>query len=68
MRGIKISLNAWKNPRLAGRSLPVKLYQALFRPSEVSLQFARWLRSELMKPNCYTQALANLRPLMKTYL
>ena len=28
--------------RAAGRHLPVKLYQALYRPTEVSLQFIRW--------------------------
>ena len=33
--------------RAAGRHLPVKLYQALYRPTEVSLQFIRWLRDLL---------------------
>jgi hypothetical protein len=28
--------------RAAGRHLPVELYQALYRPTEVSLQFIRW--------------------------
>jgi hypothetical protein len=54
--------------RLAGRSLPEKLYQALYRPTEVSLQFIRWLRCGLMKPTCYRQALKDLRPLMRAYL
>ena len=30
--------------RAACRELPIKLYQALYRPTEVSLQFIRWLR------------------------
>jgi hypothetical protein len=53
---------------LAGRSLPEKLYQALYRPTEVSLQFIRWLRIGLMKPTCYRRALDDLRPLMQAYL
>lgn len=69
-------INAWQKDltkrsekaRHAGRSLPEKLYLTLYRPSEVSLQFIRWLRSELMKSRCYRQALADLRPLMKEYL
>ena len=31
--------------------------QALYRPTEVSLQFIRWLRVSLMRPTCY--AIAN---------
>ena len=54
--------------RAAGRHLPVKLYQALYRPTEVSLQFIRWLRAGLMRPTCYRQAIAQLRPLMLAYL
>lgn len=50
--------------RAAGRHLPVKLYQALYRPTEVSLQFIRWLRVGLMRPTCYRQAIEQLRPLM----
>ena len=52
----------------AGRSLPIKLYQALYRPTEVSLQFIRWLRSMLLRTTCYREALALLRPLMEKYL
>ena len=52
----------------AGRSLPLKLYQALYRPTEVSLQFLRWLRCALSRPTCYSQALARLRPLMEAYI
>lgn len=52
----------------AGRTLPVKLYQALYRPTEVSLQFVRWLRVGLMRPTCYRQAIERLRPLMRAYL
>ena len=36
--------------RAAGRHLPVKLYQDLYRPTEVSLQFIRWLRVSLIRP------------------
>lgn len=52
----------------AGRELPPKLYQALYRPTEVSLQFIRWLRSALFRPTCYRRALAQLRPLMEKYI
>jgi len=51
-----------------GRELPLKLYQDLYRPTEVSLQFIRWLRSMLLPATCYREALALLRPLMKKYL
>jgi hypothetical protein len=44
--------------------LPIKLYQALYRPTEVSLQFIRWLRVGLTRSTCYRQAIAQLRPLM----
>jgi hypothetical protein len=57
-----------KKAALAGRELPLKLYQALYRPTEVSLQFLRWLRSALLRSTCYRQALALLRPLMEKYL
>ena len=52
----------------AGRELPLKLYQDLYRPTEVSLQFIRWLRSMLIRATCYREALALLRPLMEKYL
>ena len=52
----------------AGRELPLKLYQDLYRPTEVSLQFIRWLRSMLLRATCYREALALLRPLMLKYL
>lgn len=54
--------------RAAGRHLPVKLYQALYRPTEVSLQFIRWLRVGLTRPTCYKRAIEQLRPLMLAYL
>ena len=54
--------------RAAGRQLPVNLYQALYRPTEVSLQFIRWLRVGLARPTCYRQAIEQLRPLMRAYL
>ncbi len=54
--------------RTAGRELPVKLYQALYRPTEVSLQFIRWLRVGLTRPTCYRRAIEQLRPLMLDYL
>jgi hypothetical protein len=69
-------INAWQKDlakraekaSAAGRTLPVKLYQALYRPTEVSLQFIRWLRVGLMRPTCYRQAIEQLRPLMRAYL
>ena len=51
----------------ADRTLPEKLYLALYRPTEVSL-FIRWLRSTLFRPTCYRAALDLLRPLMLKYL
>ena len=54
--------------RAADRHLPIKLYQALYRPTEVSLQFIRWLRVGLTRPTCYRQAIEQLRPLMLAYL
>lgn len=54
--------------RAAGRELPEKLYKALYRPTEVSLQFIRWLRVALMRPTCYRHAVDQLRPLMRAYL
>ena len=54
--------------RAAGRHLPTKLYQALYRPTEVSLQFIRWLRVSLTRPTCYKHAIEQLRPLMQAYL
>ena len=50
------------------REFPEKLYKALYRPTEVSLQFIRWLRSVLVRATCYREALALLRPLMAKYL
>ncbi len=71
-------INAWQKDlakraekaRAAGRFLPVKLYQALDRPTEVSLslQFIRWLRVGLMRPTSYRHAIEQLRPLMRAYL
>jgi hypothetical protein len=52
----------------AGRTFPEKLYRALYRPTEVSLQFIRWLRTTLFQPTCYRAAIASLRPLMEKYL
>jgi hypothetical protein len=57
-----------KKAALAGRELPLKLYQDLYRPTEVSLQFIRWLRSMILRATCYREALALLRPLMEKYL
>ncbi len=54
--------------REAGRSFPKKLYLALYRPSELSLQFIRWLRSCLQRSTPYRQALNLLRPLMDKYI
>lgn len=52
----------------AGRELPRKLYQDLYRPTEVSLQFIRWLHSMLLRATCYREALTLLRPLMESRL
>jgi hypothetical protein len=54
--------------RAADRHLPIKLYQAIYRPTEVSLQFIRWLRISLTRPTCYRRAIEQLRPLMLAYL
>jgi hypothetical protein len=52
----------------AGRVFPRKLYQALYRPTELSLQFIRWIRVHLMRGTCYRAALTLLRPLMLKYI
>lgn len=52
----------------AGRVFPRALYQALYRPTEVSLQFIRWIRSSLQRATGYKDAIALLRPLMLKYL
>jgi len=54
--------------RAASRHLPKKLYQALYQPTEVSLQFIRWLRVGLTRPTCYRRAIEQLRPLMLAYI
>lgn len=54
--------------RAAGRHLPKKLYQALYRPTELSLQFIRWLWLGLTRPTCYRWAIEQVRPLMLDYL
>lgn len=53
--------------RAAGRHLPKKLYLSLYRPTEMSLQFIRWLRVGLTCP-CYKRAIEQLRLLMLAYL
>ncbi len=52
----------------AGRIFPKKLYLALYRPTEISLQFIRWLRACLMRSTFYRQSVALLRPLMEAYI
>lgn len=54
--------------RKAGRIFPKALYVALYRPTEISLQFIRWLRSSLMRSTFYRRAVELLRPLMECYL
>ena len=49
------------------RRQPLKLYQDHYRPTEVSLQFIRWLRSMLLRATCYREAMALLRPLMEKH-
>lgn len=52
----------------AGRVFPKTLYLALYRPTELSLQFIRWIRIHLTNRTCYRQSLDALRPLMASYL
>ncbi len=52
----------------AGRTLPGKLYLALYRPTELSLQFIRWLRITVFSRTSYRAAIDSLRPLMLKYL
>ena len=54
--------------KAAGRAFPRTIYQARYRPTELSLQFLRWIRYHLMRASCYGPALALLRPLMAQYL
>ena len=54
--------------KAAGRAFPRALYQACYRPTELSLQFLRWLRYHLLRATCYGSALALLRLLMEQYL
>ena len=56
-----------RNSRAAGRFLTVKLYQARYRPTDVSLQFIRWLRVGLLPPTCYRPAVEQLPSLMQAY-
>jgi len=52
----------------AGRIFPKVLYIALYRPTEMSLQFIRWLRGGLVRSTLYNQAITLLRPLMAAYI
>jgi hypothetical protein len=52
----------------AGRIFPKKLYLELYRPTEISLQFIRWLRGCLMRSTFYRQSVVLLRPLMRAYI
>ncbi len=52
----------------AGRVFPEELYLDLYRPTEMSLQFIRWIRSTVFSETCYESALDRLRPLMLKYL
>lgn len=54
--------------REAGRIFPKALYAALYRPTEISLQLIRWLRSCIVRSTLYNQAIALLRPLMAVYI
>ena len=56
------------NALKAGRVFPKEHYLALYRPTEHSLQFIRWLRSHLARPTCYRRAVDLLRPLMAHYI
>jgi hypothetical protein len=50
------------------RAFPKALYLALYWPTQLSLQFLRWLWYHLMQATCYRPALALLRLLMTQYL
>ena len=54
--------------KAAGRAFPRALYQARYRPTELSRQFLRWIRYHLMRTSCYGPALALLRLLREQYL
>ena len=56
------------NAKKSGRPFPKALFLDLYRPTELSLQFIRWLRTALTIPTCYRQALERLHPLMESYL
>ena len=56
------------NAQKAGRVFPKTLYIALYRPTELSLQFIRWIRIHLSNRSCYRQSIDALRPLMASYL
>ena len=56
------------NAEKAGRVFPKTLYIALYRPTEMSLQFIRWIRMHLANRTCYRRSLDALRPLMTNYL
>ena len=56
------------NAEKAGRLFPKTLYIALYRPTEMSLQFIRWIRMHLANRTCYRRSLDALRPLMTHYL
>jgi IS4 transposase len=57
-----------ESAKKAGRTFPRALYQALYRPTEVSLQFIRWIRVSIIRATRYKEAIAQLRPLMLQYL
>jgi hypothetical protein len=52
----------------SGRVFPEELYLELYRPTEMSLQFIRWIRTTVFSQTYYGDALDLLRPLMQKYL
>ena len=67
-RGQKNLAKRVERAHVADRNLPVKLDQALYRPTEMSLQFIRWLRIGLTRPTCFRRAIEQVRFLMLVYL
>ena len=56
-----------KQAEQRGKALPA-LMRNLLKPSQISLQFIRWLRNQWMIKDSYDTAVVRLRPLMESYL
>jgi hypothetical protein len=51
-----------KKPALPAATYPQNSIKPFYRPTEMSLQFIRWLRVCLTRPTCYRRAIEKLRP------